>query len=394
MKERRLRGSSFQGEESVAPRLQLVAWEITRNCNLFCAHCRASATSGPYQGELSSEECFHLIDEILEVGKPVLILSGGEPLLRQDVFQVAGYAVSQGLRVVMGTNGTLITEDTAARLKEVPISRIGVSLDFPLPELQDKFRGKAGAFEAALAGIAATRKAGIEVQINSTITRLNACCLDDLLALALKVGAVAFHPFMLVPTGRGKGLEAEELNPEEYERILNWIYDKQAELGDRMFFKPTDAPHYLRVVRQRDRQGKAKAMPVDEEPESTAGHNPISSITRGCLAGVGFCFISHRGWVQGCGYLDVAAGNVREESFSKTWADSPLFRELRDLSNIKGKCGVCEYKMICGGCRARAYEATGDYLGPEPYCIYEPVALRERTTKVVDSEGTRFDNGS
>jgi len=362
--------TDFNQSSKIAPRLQLVAWEITRSCNLLCAHCRASSAYGPYENELSTEECLRIVDEILEVGKPILILSGGEPLLRPDVFRLTEYAVSKGLRVVLGSNGTLITGEMAMRLKEAGVARIGVSLDFPVPELQDKFRGKAGAFEAAMTGIAEAGKAGIGVQINSTVTKLNACYLDDLLALALRVGAVAFHPFMLVPTGRGKGLEKEELDPLEYERILNWVYDKQAKLGDRIFFKPTDAPHYLRVKKQRDAEIKVARC------GSAGVHGSMSSLTRGCLAGTGFCFISHRGEVQGCGYLDVTAGNLREESFCQVWRDSLLFNELRDLSNIKGKCGICEYKRICGGCRARAYEASGDYLGPEPYCVYEPVAIK------------------
>ncbi len=375
------KGARGQGE-AIKPRLQLVAWEITRSCNLFCAHCRASAAYGRYEDELSTEECFHLIDEILEVGKPIIILSGGEPLIRQDALEIAKYAVARGLRVVMGSNGTLITEERAAKLKDVPISRLGISLDFPVAELQDNFRGKAGAFEAAIAGIANARRAGIEVQINSTITKLNVSYLNELLSLALKVGAVALHPFMLVPTGRGKGLESVELSPQQYEETLNWIYDKQAELGDRMFFKPTDAPHYLRVVSQRQKQ--SHEIPVRKKAGPTAGHHSVNSITRGCLAGIGFCFISHRGRVQGCGYLDVEAGNIREKSFGQIWADSPLFHDLRDLSNIKGKCGVCEYKKICGGCRARAYETSGDYLEAEPYCVYEPVAQRRDLSRVED----------
>ena len=352
----------------LTPRLQLVAWEITRSCNLFCAHCRGSASHGQYSGELTTDECFHVIDQIIEVGKPIIILTGGEPLARQDVLKIAEYAVTRGLRVVMGSNGTLVTGEMATELKNVPISRIGISLDFPVAELQDDFRGQAGAFEAAMAGIANACRAGIEIQINSTVTSLNVTYLDELLSLALKAGAVAFHPFMLVPTGRGKGLESVELPPEQYEQTLNWIYDKQQELGDRMFFKPTYVPHYLRVVKQRQKQSH-------EVPKnSAAGHHSANTITRGCLAGTGFCFISHRGMVQGCGYLDIPAGNIRESSFGQIWADSPLFHELRDLSNIKGKCGVCEYKWACGGCRARAYEATGDYLEAEPYCIYQPTA--------------------
>jgi heme b synthase len=356
----------------LSPQLRLVAWEMTKRCNLFCAHCRAGAEDIGYENELSRDECFALVDGIEAAGTPILILTGGEPLLHPNVFEIGGHATSRGLRVVLGTNGTLITRDVADSLKKVPVARVGVSLDFPTRDLQDDFRGKAGAFEAAVAGIEECRRAGIEVQINSTITRLNALHLDDLLALALELGAVAFHPFMLVPTGRGKELADVELPPEEYERILNWVFDRQADLGGRISFKPTDAPHYMRIARQR---GK----------ETGHAHSPTGAMnvaTRGCLAGVGFAFISHVGRVQGCGYLDVEAGNVREEGFPRIWADSPVFGELRDLSKIKGKCGSCEYKGVCGGCRARAYEMTGDYLGPEPYCVHQPVSMPDRGTKV------------
>ncbi len=364
----------------IEPKLQLVAWEITRSCNLYCAHCRASADSGPWEGELSTEKCFSVIDEILEVGKPIIILTGGEPLARKDVLKIGKYAVDKGLRVVMGSNGTMITEELAAKMKEVPISRLAVSLDFPVAELQDDFRGKKGAFEEALAGIRIARRAGISIQINSTITKLNVDLLERTLALAQEVGAVAFHPFLLVPTGRGKDLESVELSPEEYEKTLNWIYDKQMELGDSMFFKPTDAPHYMRVMKQRQKQGDIIPASTPTGHGSTGGHPSMNSVTRGCLAGTGFCFISHRGSVQGCGYFDLEAGNLRDRSFSQIWNSSKLFCEVRDVSNLKGKCGICEYKRICGGCRARAYEATGDYLEAEPYCIYEPAAQQKTTS--------------
>ena len=360
------------------PRLQLVAWELTRSCNLFCAHCRGSATSDTYLDELTTVECFRLVDQILEVGRPIIILTGGEPLSRPDVLEIARYASNRGLRVVMGTNGTLITEEIALQLKEVPVSRLGISLDFPVAELQDKFRGQAGAFDAVMKGIANAQRAGVGIQINSTITRLNVDYLDELLALALEVDAVAFHPFMLVPTGRGKGLESEELSPERYEQTLHWIYDKQVELEDKIFFKPTDAPHYLRVMKQRQKQERLLNREV------ATGHNPVNTITRGCLAGTGFCFVSYQGKVKGCGYLNLEAGDIRKERFAQIWDDSPLFRCLRDLSNLKGKCSVCEYKRICGGCRARAYEATGDCLEAEPYCIYEPVAQPEAPMKRED----------
>ncbi len=354
------------------PDLRLVAWELTKSCNLFCAHCRGSSANIEYAGELSTQECFRIIDQIADVARPILILTGGEPLMRPDFFEIAGYAARWGLRCVIGTNGTLLTAGIAARLKQIPIARIGVSLDFPTPDLQDRFRGQPGAFKAALDGIKNARSAGIEVQINSTVTKLNVSYLDELLSLALENEAVAFHPFMLVPTGRGKVLEIQELPPQEYETTLNWIYDRQLELGSRIFFKPTDAPHYLRIVRQRQ-----NGQPAPASRPGSGGHP--GGITRGCLAGTGFCFISHQGKVKGCGYFDVEAGDLKINTFREVWADSALFNRLRDLRNLKGKCGACEFRRICGGCRARAYESTGDYLEAEPYCVYQPRMGRHET---------------
>ena len=367
---------SESGPASTAPEPEprLVAWEITRKCNLHCAHCRASAESCQDEGELSSQECFALIDDIIGLGRPILILTGGEPLMRDDFFDIAKYAADRGLRVVVGSNGTLITEEIAMKMKEVPIARLGVSIDFPTRELQDDFRGVPGAFEAALAGIESARSCGIAVQVNSTITQMNAQYVDELVDLALGAGAVAFHPFLLVPTGRGKELEEHSLTAQEYERLLLWVYKKQRELEGRLHIKPTDAPHYMRVVCQQEgwSQTSGPGQSAAASGDSQGTHGSLSSMTRGCLAGIGFCFISHVGRVQGCGYLDVEAGNVREQPFGRIWQSSPLFVRLRDYSLIQGKCGICEFKVVCGGCRARAFEATGDYLAAEPYCIYQP----------------------
>jgi len=360
------------------PNLKLVAWEITRRCNLFCAHCRASALDEEYAGELSTSEAFHIVDQIAEVAKPILILTGGEPLLRQDIFEIGKYAHSKGFRVVMGTNGTLVTPKIAARLKKVPISRISVSIDFPTASLQDEFRGKDGSFVEALSGVHNAHEAGLEVQINSTISRLNAKYLPQLVDMALELKVAAFHPFLLVPTGRGKGLAEQELAPEEYEEVLRWICKKQQELGNKLFFKPTDVPHYQRVIRQCGVKQTVSHGHPGTFPTSQRG---LDTNTRGCMAGTGFCFISHVGQVQGCGYFDVSAGNLQEQSFASVWNDSPLFNELRDIENLKGKCGICEFKHVCGGCRARAYEATGDYLEAEPYCIYQPVNTNQLNGK-------------
>ncbi len=346
----------------IKPELRMVAWELTRACNLRCAHCRASSDKEVDSDVLPLKSCMDIVNQIIEVSKPVVILTGGEPLLSDNMYDIARYSTGKGLRVVLGTNGTLITPKVAADLKKTGVSAVGISIDYPDAESQDAFRGVKGAFERAVSGIGHSLAAGISVQVNTTVTRLNFEHLEELLRLALDVGASAFHPFLLVPTGRGEDLKSVELSAEEYERVLNWVYDKQVEHSDRIFIKPTDAPHYMRIVAQRKQQGQ----------EAIAKSVHARSMSRGCLAGVSFCFISHTGIVQGCGYLTFPAGDLKKQVFKEIWQQSPLFNDLRDISKLKGKCGSCEYKRVCGGCRARAYEATGDYLEAEPYCFYWP----------------------
>jgi AdoMet-dependent heme synthase len=356
-------GLPVDAVKSVAPP-RVIAWEVTRSCNLACVHCRASAVRGPYEGELTTDEACALVDEIAAMAAPILILTGGDPLMRDDVFDIAAHAVGAGLRTVMSPNGTLVSPEVARRMKDVGIARISVSIDFPSAEEHDAFRGVQGAFDGAVRGIRNALDAGVQVQVNSTITKLNVQHLPALLRLSEELGAVSFHPFLLVPTGRGKELEEQELPAEEYERVLEWMYDAQQ--TSELFLKPTDVPHYWRVMRQR-----AKALGRDLEVHARS-HGGMDTLSRGCLAGLGFCFISHTGQVQPCGYFDRVAGDVRRARFSDIWYRSPLFTELRDLSGLKGKCGACEYKAVCGGCRARAYEATGDYMAEEPYCVYLP----------------------
>src|SRR3990170_2515996 len=255
----------------IQPELQHVAWEITRSCNLLCSHCRASAHKGGYEGELTTEECFRVIDQILEVGKPMIILTGGEPLLRPDVLEIGKYAADRGLRVVMGTNGTLLNEEMAAKLKAIPVACVGVSLDFPNAARHDDFRCKVGTFDAAMSGINNARQAGIDIQINSTISKLNVAYLDELTSLAMDIGAKSFHPFLLVPTGRGKDIEASELSPEEYEQTLNRILDKTAELRGKLAMRPICAPHFMRISRQRAKQSGEVAPPASH-PGAASGH--------------------------------------------------------------------------------------------------------------------------
>ncbi|MFC1859827.1 heme b synthase [Thermodesulfobacteriota bacterium] len=353
--------SSAFPEKPHANEPRLIAWEITRNCNLACLHCRASATRGPYKDELDAGASLHLLDQIAAVGNPIVILTGGEPLLRSDIFEIAEYGTAKGLRMVMATNGTLITEENARKLATAGIQRISVSLDGASKESHDSFRGVEGAFEGALNGVAIAKRTDIEFQINTTVTKKNLDEIPKIQALAASLGAAAHHIFLLVPTGRGKYIIDQEITPAEYEQTLNWFYDQIEKTP--LQLKATCAPHYYRILRQRAKEeGKSVSL-------KTHG---LDAVTRGCLGGTGFCFISHRGIVQPCGFLNIDCGDVTKTSFGDIWANSDIFLALRNFDNLQGKCGECEFKRVCGGCRARAYEATGDFLAAEPLCSYQP----------------------
>jgi heme b synthase len=345
--------------------IRLVAWETTRRCNLTCKHCRAVAEDHPYDNELDTEASFRLLDQIKEVGDPIIILTGGEPLLRDDIFEIAAHGTKLGLRMVMAPNGTLITKEIAEKMKVSGIKRISVSLDGSSPETHDTFRGLKGAFEKSLEGIEIAKAAGIEFQINTTITKTNLDEIPKILALAEKIGAVAHHIFLLVPTGRGKYIVDKAIDAKEYEETLNWFYDQRDKV--KLQLKATCAPHYYRILRQRAREDGKKV---------TFETHGLDAVTRGCLAGTGFCFISHVGRVQTCGFLDVECGDITKQTFKEVWEKSKVFNSLRNFKNLEPKCGICEYKNVCGGCRARAYEATGDYLAEEPLCSYQPVKAR------------------
>ncbi len=341
--------------------LRMIAWEVTRSCNLSCIHCRASAEKGPYAGEFSTERCFRLIDDIAGFSKPVIILTGGEPLMRKDIFEIAEYGTRKGLRMVMAPNGTLIDEENAKMMVMSGIKRISISIDGSTRESHDRFRQVEGAFEGALRGIEYAGKAGLEFQINTTITGANMEELPDILALAVKLGAVAHHIFLVVPTGRAKDMKDNEIPPEMYEKTLHWFYEQSDRVP--IHLKATCAPHYYRILRQR-----AKA----EGKKITFKTHGMDAVTRGCLGGISFCFISHTGQVQPCGYLELNCGDLKKNTLDDIWTNSAIFRSLRDFDGYRGKCGRCEYRQVCGGCRARAYELTGDYLGEEPYCTYQP----------------------
>jgi heme b synthase len=341
--------------------LRIVAWEVTRSCNLNCVHCRASSQFGPYPQELDTVEAKNVLDQIREVGRPIIILTGGEPLLRKDIFTLADYGTKRGLRMVMGTNGTLITPDITKKIQDSGIKRVSISLDGSTKESHDAFRQVDGAFDRAIKGIECLKERGIEFQINTTITKYNLFELEDIFELVVRLGAVAHHIFLLVPTGRAQDMINQELNAKEYEDTLHWFYHQHDKTTIQL--KATCAPQYYRILRQ---EAHRKGTKVSRD---TYG---LDAVTRGCLAGTSYCFISHEGIIQPCGYLEVNSGNLRESTFSDIWMNSSVFNDLRDFSQYKGKCGRCEYIAVCGGCRARAYASSGDYLSEEPLCAYTP----------------------
>ncbi len=347
---------------------RVLAWEVTQRCNLNCIHCRASAGDSAPEGELSLSEYKELIDDVAGFASPIIILTGGEPLLRDDIYDIASYAVSSDLRTAVSTNGTLIDEDVAQKLLAAGVSTCSISLDGSTAAVHDDFRQQPGAFSASVSGMKILQEAGIKVQVNTSLTRRNTHDLDNIYRLVKELGAHAWHLFMLVPTGRGTA-DAELISAEDYERILNYIYEKNRD--DDMEIKPTCAPQYYRILRQR---AKEEGIAVDVE------HFGLNARTRGCLAGMGFGFVSYKGDVYPCGYFPVRAGNIRERSFKEIWESSPLFNELRDWKSYEDPCGSCGYIRVCGGCRARAYALTGSYLAAEPYCSYGESLLKKESS--------------
>jgi heme b synthase len=358
-----------------AASLRLVFWETTKACNLTCRHCRAVPQRELGPAELTTSRAFDLIDGIAKVARPVFVLSGGEPLFRPDLFDIGAYGVESGFRMALATNGTLVTDRVAAKIAATGFSRVAISLDGAKPATHDLFRGLPGSHALALGGIRRLREEGVSVQINSTIAKHNVGELPALLELALAEGADALHLFMLVPVGCGLELASTEMLPaDEYERVLHW-FDEQSKTCP-IDLKATCAPHYYRIRAQRladdRRRGDTTTTFIAPGTKAKAGHQHLSAMTRGCLAGTSVCFISNEGRVYPCGYLPVSAGDTRVQRFADIWNDSPVFRQLRDPDAYEGKCGECRFQAICSGCRARAYAATGSFLAEEPFCTYRP----------------------
>ena len=313
--------------------------------------------------DLSTSRGKELIGQLAELGHrqslmPILVFSGGEPLCRNDIFELISYSKSLGITPALATNGTLIDADTAQKIVDSGIARVAVSLDGATSEMHDKLRQLEGSFEQALAGITHLREKAVPFQINVTLTKHNAGQLEDVYSLAESLGASAVHIFMLVPVGCGQILaKTDMLSPQEYEQKLIEICRLDS-LG-RLQIKVTCGPHYERVIREQGLyQNRQK--------------NGSSHSSKGCLAGVGVLFVGHQGSVFPCGYLPINCGNVTRESLSDIWYKNADLARMCDSDSLQGKCGLCGYRQICGGCRGRAYAMTGNYMAEEPFCAYVP----------------------
>jgi AdoMet-dependent heme synthase len=322
----------------------IIAWELTKACNLNCQHCRASATPVPDPSELSTVEGFTLLEELVKGGTRMVILSGGEALFRKDVFEIASRGTSLGLRMTLATNGSLVTSQIARQIRDSGIVRVSVSLDAARPDVHDAFRGLSGSFDMAMSAIRTLIAEGISVQVNSTVAAVNISQMELFPAFIREIGAMAWHVFFLVPTGRGEQVAPARLK--QYREMLDAFQEvsKRAEIE----CKATCAPQYYRMLSERD------------------GSSP----TKGCLAGTGFGFVSATGIVQPCGFLQIACGDIRKAPIADIWNNSETLTLLRDEGRLKGACGSCSFKSVCGGCRARAYEVLDDVMEKDPICWY------------------------
>ena len=358
----------------------LVIWETTRACDLACRHCRAEAVSSRHPQELSTDEARRMMDDVRRFGRPLFVLTGGDPLKRPDVVELIEYGTSIGLRMAMTPSGTpLMTAPILRRLQEAGLSRLAVSLDGSTAGIHDTFRGVAGSYAWTLEMLRAARDLGLSTQVNTTVSRYNLDDFDALCALMTELGISLWSVFFLVPTGRAQARDVA--SAEEFEDVFQRMYELS--MTAPFDIKSTAAPHYRRVILERQ-VAERRARTRTEAPEpltAGVGFSLADGVGRakGVNDGDGFLFISHTGAICSSGFLPLAGGNVRTSDVVEVYRNSPMFRELRDRSRLKGKCGVCEYRDVCGGSRARAYAVTGDYMESEPFCTHIPARWRRMT---------------
>jgi len=357
----------------------IVIWETTQACDLACVHCRACAQPSRSALELDTEEAKRLIDEVRTLLAPVFVLTGGDPLKRPDIFELVEYAAAQGVRISLTPSATpLLTQEAIRRMKQCGLARLALSLDGPSADVHDAFRRVTGSYKRTLDAVRWAREIGVPVQMNTTITRHNLEHLDSVIALLERLDIVLWSVFFLVPTGRGSAIDL--ISAEEFERVFERLYETSRRVS--FDIKSTEAQHYRRFLIQRRTQEKRDAKgnsPIAALPHGTS--DGIGRAPRGINDGKGFVFISHVGEVFPSGFLPVSAGNIRKQSLAELYRHSPLFLSLRDSSQLKGKCRVCEFREVCGGSRARAYALTGDMFAEEPRCVWKPAGRAQNASE-------------
>ena len=346
---------------------------------MACIHCRAEAQPHRDGGELSTAEAFGVVDQLVDIGGPILIVTGGDPLMRPDCFEIIERAAARGLRVAFSPSATSrCTRAAIDRARDAGVSRIQISLDGPDAASHDAFRGVRGSFERTLRILDSIQDAGLALQVGTTVSRHSIERLPEIAKLIERFGPVMWSVFFLVPTGRGEA--SDMVSPEEHERAFNWLYDTAKTSA--FDIRTTAAMAYRRVVIQRRRAEAEQGGGADRKASrlsfpnvAGAGYSfqgEMGMSVKGVNDGDGFAFIDHTGNVCPSGFLPLPAGNLRDQPFADIYRGSQLFQDLRDRSLLKGKCAVCEYRPVCGGSRARAYAITGDYLASDPSCAYEP----------------------
>jgi AdoMet-dependent heme synthase len=366
----------------------IVIWEVTQACDLACVHCRASAQPRRNPFELSTPEAKKLISEVAALRAPVFVLTGGDPLKRPDIHELVEYATACGVRTSLTPSATpLLTREALVRLRECGLARLAISLDGPTADIHDAFRRVPGSYGWTLRAVRWAREIGLPAQINTTITRHNLSQLDDIIALLETLDIVLWSVFFLVPTGRGQSIDL--ISAEEFEQVFEKLYQTSRRV--KFDIKSTEAQHYRRFLLQRRTEARRRGQ-ADTAMAKVFGATSADGIgraPRGINDGKGFVFISHLGEVFPSGFLPVSAGNVRRHPLTELYRQSPLFVALRDTASLQGKCGICEFREVCGGSRARAFAVSGNMFAEEPNCVYQPqprpVPLRQQNASAVPS---------
>lgn len=356
-----------QADFAIAP--FTIAWEVTRACAFACKHCRADAQHQRDPNELTTEQGYRLIDRLVKFGSPILIFTGGDPMMRRDLFDLIKHAAQKGLRCSLTPTATALpTPDRLLQAKEAGIRRIALSLDAPTSEAHNEFRQVPGSWERTMRILHSAKEVGLSVQVNTTVSTFNVDLLPDMVPFIKEVEAVQWSVFFLVPTGRAQAHYM--ISAEKHEEVFHWLYNLSQEAP--FDIKATAAPMYRRVAIQRQKGNSSNGQPVTFQGAGFQYADGLNRPTKGVNDGNGFLFISHLGQIMPSGFLPIDCGNVREQDVVDVYRNHPVFKDLRNYERLKGKCGYCDYRDVCGGQRGRAYGVTGDYMETDPACAYEP----------------------